>query len=551
MTGMWITAVGWVLAAAACARASVFDFTDVTLSILKIEATAANPFVEVSVHDEALTNDLTFLVYPRHMDASEGGRFGMTDPSKNTSSIIMCCTGDDSSNNLNAMGYGCRQNILIAKSLLDDPKASAGYMLHTVTPSDARADMKGKSMFTQKLSTSIADEGLYVMRVVSCKAGQHLTPKVHKISVSLRSWFGYLPMSKQPVLWMIVVMMLFYLVVGIVWLVLSKLHWEKVLHVQHFLHAIIWIGFAESVLFVADYGFWNTQGWHSGFFIYTHALIVTAKALSTRMLFLAVAQGYGIVRLVLPHPTRIYIIAGVFVLSSLFSEIAHAYMDFNSNTDVSSWCDGSAFLCDFKEVSKWCDIPVLVCDFVIVSMSVSWLFDTMRTLWVRKLTMKPKLDMYKWTLVAFIIFVVGVFVCAILNVDTFQEEHWQIEWFADPLEHLVFLITLIIICKVWRPAKNNIHYTPVQNTGDVPDDADWDTSQDLTETAIKTGAYGDISRRNHKRTLPKANVNNTVDAENALKWVEDNVPDADITVASFVLEDHDLEEISKEISKMQ
>lgn len=91
-------------------------------------------------------------------------------------------------------------------------------------------------------------------------------------------------------------MCIVYLILGIVWLLVSFLQWRDLLRIQFWIGAVILLGMLEKAMFYAEYQSINTNGVSVRGVVLLAEGVSCAKRTLARMLVVIVSLGFGIVK---------------------------------------------------------------------------------------------------------------------------------------------------------------------------------------------------------------------------------------------------------------
>lgn len=506
------------------------------------EVHASDPTLILEVVAPESVGDLSYVAYSRR---SKAGAFG-TD-SAGVPKLPKCCVvnsdGEEVPQNGQNGEYACINHIGMLPVGIKDESILSG-----VIPSTQLA--KGHSLDNLKIKKS---SGHFQAVVLACKA----TNKKERVALTIgfKNYWGYLPYSIYPVLWILVVSLLLYLVYIIWYAVLLVRHWKELLTLQKMVMALLVVSFFEGLFVIAEYGYWNQAGWHSLFLVVLSQFLVAVTRVGTRMLFLFVAQGYGVVKPMLPNPKFVGSIGFLYALCELFSNGSKAHDEYK---DIR-----------MEDRGKWNSLPVYIVDFIILALTFSALVATIKVLWLRKANQSAKLKIYLWSLIGFFSFAFSLLVYVILDMcesveqtpgSSWVAKAWEFEWVKVPILRLGFLAAIVQMATLWRPTENNMRYSYIPPVDSENADVDDEWAMKNENIKMKSGIYGNIARRrNHKKkqrpmvaSNKKIKLEEDDDASDTLKWIEENVPDAnnEVTVAAFMLNDEDIDEMKAEIAHL-
>lgn len=192
-------------------------------------------------------------------------------------------------------------------------------------------------------------------------------------------------------------------------------------------------------------------------------------------------------------------------------------------------------------------IPLAVLDSAFCWWIFTSLVQTTRTLRLRRNTVK--LSLYRHFTNTLIFSVVASVIFMLYSIKTRRLNEcftdWKELWVDEAFWHILFSFLLLVIMVLWRPTNNNQRYafTPLL---DVEDDYGDDNTDE--EDQFVADAYG-VKMRGQMRSASPAVLQATVNEDEDLQWVEENIPAA----IALPIIDSDEEILSKkfEVSKMQ
>merc|ERR1712232_1227267 len=219
------------------------------------------------------------------------------------------------------------------------------------------------------------------------------------------------------------------MVVGVIWIILSAIHWSKLLMLQNCIAGVIFLGMVECITWYFDFLSYNITGNFNWGAIVIGVLTSTAKRTVSRLLVLAVSMGFGVVKANLGSDThKVYFLGGVyFVLSFLATIII---------------------------------FPAAMLDTIFYW----WIFlSLMRTINQLKLRKQDvKLQMYTNF---FVVLALGgvmttlvIVYQTLLVITSSEDEMWSTWWIFQAFWHLLYFSILFAIAYLWRPTTNNTRY---------------------------------------------------------------------------------------------
>lgn len=375
-----------------------------------------------------------------------------------------------------------------------------------------------KSLSNNQPVYVIPKDGIYVLgfRVT----GENFNLGVH---VEMKSDYGYLSAADWPLLPFYGFMCIFYVILGLIWLIMSFLQWRDLLRVQFWIGGVILLGMLEKATFYAEYQSINNSGSRVQGAMLFAEWVSCAKRTLARMLVIIVSLGFGIVKPRLG--AALHRVVGVGMLyfflasSEAYLRVTRPKNDQNKDVLVAS-------------------VPLAVLDSAICWWIFSALVNTTRTLRLRR--NEVKLNLYRHFTNTLIFSVAASVIFMLYSIKTHRIVMclmiWKDLWLEEAYWHILFSALLMVIMILWRPTNNNQRYAfvPLLDTGD-----------DEEEEHLVNDAYGVKVRIHHqKHNSPKQNT-----IEDDLKWLEENVTiDPPLPVLDS---DEELVNTRFEVSKMQ
>lgn len=397
--------------------------------------------------------------------------------------------------------YRCNDHIVLEEKLQDD--AVSLKILHPlyVIPSD----------------------GVYVFAVtVSGTSSFNLN-----MHIEMKSEFGYLSAADWPLLPFYGLMCIFYVILGIIWLVLASMQWRDLIRVQFWIGAVIFLGMLEKATFYAEYHAINSTGSRVQGAMLCAEWVSCAKRTLARMLVVIVSLGFGIVRprlgAALHRVTGVGLLYFFLAASEAYLRVTRAKNDQSKDLLVAA-------------------VPLAVLDSAICWWIFNALVNTTRTLRLRR--NEVKLTLYRHFTNTLIFSVAASVIFMLYSIKTHRIvaclQIWKDLWVEEAFWHILFSALLLVIMVLWRPTNNNQRYAfvPLLDNGDDDDEE---------QEQLVHDAYGVKVRFHNNQKSDKNFSKNTVEED--LKWLEENVT-ADSTLP--VLDsDEELVNTRFEVSKMQ
>ncbi|UJR34963.1 hypothetical protein I4U23_027741 [Adineta vaga] len=348
------------------------------------------------------------------------------------------------------------------------------------------------------------------------------------VEVSMKNPHGnYITADEYPALVFYGIMCGIYALFAILWFIWCAFYWKELLKIQFWIGGVILIGMIEKSAFLAEYDTLNRNGYKVHYAIVTAEVLSCLKRTVSRMLVVIVALGYGIVKPRL-GPLKQKVIA----MGILFFAIAsiEAVLRINTEHDETN-----------KKVliSR---IPLAVLDAVIYYWIFTGLVATTRTLRLRKNLVKLNVYRHFTNAILFAIAASLLFMIWSLKSRFFTTciTNWREFWVDDAFWHILFSIILLVIMFLFRPSNNNQRYAfvPLLDQSDNDDDEFGDGDEERGESVafdsitmrkasnLESGGSNKSKKQQQQQTLlnREANVSGSGTVEDALSWVEDNIP---------------------------
>ncbi|CAF3927023.1 unnamed protein product [Adineta steineri] len=367
---------------------------------------------------------------------------------------------------------------------------------------------------------------------------------------------GYITADEYPALVFYGVMCGIYGLFAILWCVWCAFYWRELLKIQFWIAGVIVLGIIEKSAFIAEYDMVNRTGYKVHFAIVTAEVLSCLKRSVSRMLVIIVALGYGIVK-----PRLGALKQKVFGMGLLYFGIAttEAILRLNTKNDEAN---------NKVVISR---IPLAVIDATIYYWIFTGLVTTTRTLRLRKNIVKLNVYRHFTNTLIFAIVASLLFMIWSLKSHFFTQcvKNWREFWVDDAFWHILFSLILLVIMFLFRPSNNNQRYAfvPLLDQSDN-DDNEFDDDDEEKESAIfdsvtmrkATNVESGTTPKNKKQQQAflnrEANVSGGATGqgavEDALTWVEDNIPTSIADQALQALDSEDeIVNTKLERSKMQ
>ncbi|XP_026984844.1 transmembrane protein 87B [Sagmatias obliquidens] len=379
----------------------------------------------------------------------------------------------------------------------------------SVTNQEGSADVVAK---TQR-------DGFHIF-IVSIKTEKTDASWNLNVSLSMMGPHGYISASDWPLMIFYMVMCIVYILYGILWLMWSACYWKDILRIQFWIAAVIFLGMLEKAVFYAEYQNINSTGLSTQSLLIFAELISAIKRTLARLLVIIVSLGYGIVKPRLG--TVMHRVIGLGILYFIFAA-AEGVIRVIGGSNHLAVVFGDIILAVIDSIFVW---------FIFISLA-----QTMKTLRLRKNTVKFSLYRHFTNTLIFAIMASVVFM--VWTTKTFRiakcQSDWMERWIDDAFWSFLFSLILIVIMFLWRPSANNQRYAFMPLIDDSDDEIEefMVTSENLTE-----GIKLRVSKMVSNGTAKPATSDNF---DEDLKWVEENIPSSFTDVVLPVLVDSDEE----------
>ncbi|KAL1506869.1 hypothetical protein ABEB36_006151 [Hypothenemus hampei] len=395
--------------------------------------------------------------------------------------------------------YSCNDQIFLQESLTDKKPTENIHPLH-----------------------EFSRDGIYVLGLSVTAENSDYKIAVH-IEIKNEK-YGYLSAAEWPLLPFYGFMCIFYIILGLIWLLLSFMQWRDLLRVQFWIGGVILLGMLEKATFYAEYQSIDNTGKDSQGIILFAEWMSCAKRTLARMLVIIVSLGFGIVKPRL-GPT-LHRVVGVGILYFFLA----AWEGYMRNTTGKSENNKELLIAT---------VPLAVLDSAICWWIFSALVNTTRTLRLRR--NEAKLSLYRhftntliFSVVASVIFMLY---CIKVHYYVTCLTVWKDIWIEEAFWHILFSCILLVIIILWRPTNNNQRYAfvPLLDTGD-----------DEEEDHLVNDAYG-VKVRVHHPKPKNSSPRNSIDDD--IRWLEENVKND--PALPILDSDEELVNTRFEVSKMQ
>ncbi|XP_047451069.1 transmembrane protein 87A-like isoform X2 [Mugil cephalus] len=369
---------------------------------------------------------------------------------------------------------------------------------------------------------------MFILQVKEIKSKDSPNPWSMQIQISMKGPHGFISASEWPLMVFYMVMCIVYVLMAVLWLVLSACYWRDLLRIQFWIGGVIFLGMLEKAVYYAEFQSIRYDG------LSVHGAVVFAEVLSAvkrtlaRVLVIIASLGYGIVKPRLG--ALLHRVVGVGLLYLVFS-IIEGTLRVNTAED---------------DVVLLAAIPLAVLDSTLCWWIFVSLAQTMKLLRLRRNVVK--LSLYRHFTNTLIFAVIASVIFILWNMRTFWmskcQSDWREKWIYDAFWRFLFSTILLVIMFLWRPSANNQRYafSPL---------IDEEEEEEEEKEPMMNEAFEGMKMRGMKNETNGTAKGNKVDED--LKWVEDNIPSSVVDVALPPLLDSDEEIMTTkfEMSKME
>ncbi|KAM9359172.1 transmembrane protein 87A [Symphorus nematophorus] len=358
-----------------------------------------------------------------------------------------------------------------------------------------------------------------------------LAPWTLQLQISMNGPHDYISASEWPLMVFYMVMCIVYVLLAMLWLILSACYWRDLLRIQFWIGGVIFLGMLEKAVYYAEFQSIRYDGLSvQGAVVFAEVLSAVKRTLA-RVLVIIASLGYGIVKPRLG--ALLHRVVGVGLLYLIFS-IVEGILRVNADRG------------DNNRTRVLCDIVLAFTDSCVVWwISFNILAQTMKLLRLRRNVVK--LSLYRHFTNTLIFAVIASVIFIIWTTKTFRmtkcQSDWRELWIDDAFWRFLFSTILLVIMFLWRPSANNQRYafSPLLD----------EESEEEEKEPMMNEAFEGMKMRGMKNETNGSAKANKVDED--LKWVEENIPSSMADVALPPLLDSDEETMTTkfEMSKME
>ncbi|XP_038164436.1 transmembrane protein 87A isoform X1 [Cyprinodon tularosa] len=364
---------------------------------------------------------------------------------------------------------------------------------------------------------------LFIIKVEKQQPGGTL-----QLQVSMKGPHGFISATEWPLMVFYMVMCIMYVLMAVLWLVLSACYWRSLLRIQFWIGGVIFLGMLEKAVYYGEFQSIRYEG------LSVHGAVVFAEVLSAvkrtlaRVLVLIASLGYGIVKPRLG--ALMHRVVGVGLLYLLFS-IIEGLLRVNTVED---------------DVALLAAIPLAVLDSALCWWIFVSLAQTMKLLKLRRNVVKLSLFRHFSNTLIFAVIASVIFIIWTAKNFTMSQcrSDWREVWIQDAFWRFLFSIILLVIMFLWRPSANNQMYafSPL---------VDAESEDEEEKEPMMNEAFEGMKMRGAKNETNGTGRPNKVDED--LKWVEENIPSsmADMALPPLLDSDEETQTTKFEMSKME
>ncbi|XP_026154970.1 transmembrane protein 87A isoform X2 [Mastacembelus armatus] len=419
------------------------------------------------------------------------------------------------------------------------PKKAAAVEKEHVSTETGKASVPSKKGPAHPLFDAVAnswEDGpyMFILKIKELKDKSRVpdpasppAPWSLRLQISMNGPHDYISASEWPLMLFYMVMCIMYVLLAVLWLVLSACYWRDLLRIQFWIGGVIFLGMLEKAVYYAEFQSIRYDGLSVyGAVVFAEVLSAVKRTLA-RVLVIIASLGYGIVKPRLG--ALLHRVVGVGLLYMIFS-VVEGILRVNAAED---------------DVVLLAAIPLAVLDSTLCWWIFVSLAQTMKLLRLRRNVVK--LSLYRHFTNTLIFAVIASVIFIIWTTKTFRmskcQSDWRELWIADAFWRFLFSIILLVIMFLWRPSANNQRYafSPL---------VDEESEEEEKEPMINE-AFEGMKMRGMKNETNGTAKANKVDED--LKWVEENIPSSMADVALPPLLDSDEEAMTTkfEMSKME
>ncbi|XP_053728935.1 transmembrane protein 87A-like isoform X1 [Synchiropus splendidus] len=357
------------------------------------------------------------------------------------------------------------------------------------------------------------------------------TPWSLQLQISMKGPHDFISASEYPLMLFYMVMCIVYVLLALLWLVLSARYWRDLLRIQFWIGGVIFLGMLEKAVYYAEFQSIRYDGLSvQGAVVFAEVLSAVKRTLA-RVLVIIASLGYGIVKPRLG--ALLHRVVGVGLLYLIFS-VVEGILRVNAGRG------------DNTSSRVLCDLVLAFTDSCVVWWIFVSLAQTMKLLRLRRNVVK--LSLYRHFTNTLIFAVIASIIFIIWTTRTFKmakcQSDWRELWIDDAFWRFLFSIILLVIMFLWRPSANNQRYafSPL---------VDEESEEEEEKEPMMNEAFEGMKMRGMKNETNGSAKANKVDED--LKWVEENIPTSmsDVALPPLLDSDEEIMTTKFEMSKME
>uniref|UniRef100_A0A1A7Z2K2 Transmembrane protein 87A n=1 Tax=Iconisemion striatum TaxID=60296 RepID=A0A1A7Z2K2_9TELE len=404
---------------------------------------------------------------------------------------------------------------------------------HPKPKPDAAGDSTNKTS-TQSAFDLVAEtweDGPYVfilnVQNVSKNSASGTEPWSVQFLVSMKGPHDYISATEWPLMMFYMVMCIVYVLMAMLWLVLSACYWRDLLRIQFWIGGVIFLGMLEKAVYYAEFQSIRYEGLSvQGAVVFAEVLSVVKRTLA-RVLVIIASLGYGIVKPRLG--ALLHRVVAVGLLYLIFS-VVEGILRVNTAED---------------DIVLLAAIPLAVLDSTLCWWIFVSLAQTMKLLKLRRNLVKLSLFRHFTNTLIFAVIASVIFIIWTMKTFTMSKcrSDWRELWIEDAFWRFLFSTILLVIMFLWRPSANNQRYafSPL-----VDEESDEEEKEPMMNEAFE----------GMKMRGTKNETNGTAKAtkvDEDLKWVEENIPSsmADVVLPPLLDSDEETQKTKFEMSKIE
>lgn len=304
----------------------------------------------------------------------------------------------------------------------------------------------------------VRETGVYILMLSNC--GLHNGAVIYGSAV-VKNAYGFLPGNEYHKMPFYGWLSLIYMVMAVIWTVLSLRWWKEVFNLQHCIAAVILLGLVESFVWYIFFTDWNASGTRGNIFFLIAILASVMKSIFSYLLVLVASLGWGVTRPYLDQDTmfRIKAMSFLYIVLGAAREVVLSFQHSHSLP--------LAFV-------LLCLLPVSLLNGVIFYWVFTALSSLIQTLKDRGQTAKLLLFQRLWWILIISLSVATVtLLYQIFAVSQKLVTRWHNQWlFTDGVSHILFLFILTVMMYLWAPHQHSQRYAYSQqvDSKEVDDD---------------------------------------------------------------------------------